>query len=605
MSLLTGLLSGCFGNNVNSFDYSALYKKDVTKYEEDVGENTSSSYGFLGNEIQGYNSWYYLAKTKNNSLEQMSFENDRFSFNNAYLFREEVQSTKEVSAVRRYVSKVKKKALIYGNVKHLQGAGNLEIYINESQKDVININENDYNYFEFETDLNINDKIDFLIKGDVKVKFDPSIMTDESNLSLYHKNALNKSYGDVFPYYDEVEKQLYMYYLYTDNAMNGKYYTNIEIAKDCLTFKSYEEENNYKIWNNYKQNGNLSLVRDSSRYIELDKYDFGIRDHHLVFDKENKRYILIAGCYYRFDGTKQTSDLVIYTSDDELGFSWTKKGNVIASYDRNLPECPGVMKINNRWYAFVSVAYVTAHQVGPLQYWMGEEGQDISDINFKNKSFEFLDGEDLCAARVFNILDKTYMYGWIPNTYDTMPWSPWGGYLNLPREVIQMKDGRLGGRLDDGLKKILNYGNILSVEKAKTINDEYKVGSKLKRNYITYGFYMNNANEVSYVFKQGANTFKASVIKENNEYYMQVSSPNDSKHKLNSKNKIQNNYNNKFNITIVNDGEFIEFFVNNEFALTAHTSMKNDFYEGYLYSDSEVSYSNISINKLVPYWNLY
>lgn len=109
------------------------------------------------------------------------------------------------------------------------------------------------------------------------------------------------------------------------------------------------------------------------------------------------------------------------------------------------------MKIGNRWYAFVSVAYNTAHQVGPLQYWTGDEGVDCMEVDWSKKEFAFLDGEDLCAARPTQVGDKVYMWGWIPSTYDTMPWAPWAGYLNLPREVVQRGDGSLGGRLDPGL----------------------------------------------------------------------------------------------------------------------------------------------------------
>ncbi len=104
------------------------------------------------------------------------------------------------------------------------------------------------------------------------------------------------------------------------------------------------------------------------------------------------------------------------------------------------------MKIGNRWYVFVSVAYNTVHQVGPLQYWTGDDGVDCLDVDWGGKEISFLDGEDLCAARPVQVGEKVYMWGWIPAVYDSMPWSPWGGYLNLPREVVARSDGSLGGR---------------------------------------------------------------------------------------------------------------------------------------------------------------
>ena len=92
------------------------------------------------------------------------------------------------------------------------------------------------------------------------------------------------------------------------------------------------------------------------------------------------------------------------------------------------------------------------------------------------------------------------------------------------------------------------------------------------------------------------------IIKENGKAFMQISSPYDLKHKINSTLKIPNK--NNYDIYMSIDGEIIEFFVDDEYSLTGHTSMKNEKYDSYFYSDKSPLVSNICIDKLIPYWNL-
>lgn len=317
-------------------------------------------------------------------------------------------------------------------------------------------------------------------------------------------------------------------------------------------------------------------------------------------------------------GAAQTSDLVIYASDDDIAMSWTRPGNVVeAGYSRNLPECPSLMKIGDRWYVFVSVAYNTAHQVGPLQYWTGDAGVDCMDVDWSDKDFAFLDGEDLCAARPTQVGGKVYMWGWIPSTYDTMPWAPWAGYLNLPREVVQREDGSLGGRLDPGLSALLNYGNVYSlgadnfaVESGAASASEGTLsmsGSEnyvrlgdFHRSYVTFRADMGASDCVGYVMRQDGREYRVVIERENSQLYMKVLSPDDPSHKVNSVIALPDDTD-VFDVKIVNDGEFVEFFVNDTCALTAHTAMTGTTHTAYLYSDSAATFSDVNIAKLRPY----
>lgn len=194
------------------------------------------------------------------------------------------------------------------------------------------------------------------------------------------------------------------------------------------------------------------------------------------------------------------------------------------------------------------------------------------------------------------------MYGWIPLTYDTMPWSPWGGYLNMPREIVQHKDGTLGGRMDPGLKEKLSYGKVFSCESFYTENDEKLIVSSLERNMVSFKVNLNNSTDFSYILKQDSNNYCINITKEDGKAYLSITSPNDSKHKINSKIEISNKE--SYDVYFLNDGEFIEAFVDDEYALTAHTSMKNSKYDAYIKSNNPAEVQYFSVNKLIPYWNI-
>ena len=610
-SLLFGVAScstkGSSAPSPDTFDYSSLYEHVRQPYQEKAYGALSACYGYVGNSAQGYNSWYYLEKNAATGVySEMSFDSVSSSFrgNGSSFSLETAVAALSYYPVRRYVCTRSGFVKIYGNISVEDGSGKLSVLHNGVLLTQVSVQKGDYRYYEATVTVSIGDQLDFSLEGDIKASFDPSIVYEsEAAYSLYHLTPEGKYYGDLFPYYDTAEKQLYLYYLHSDDARNGAYLNSLDVSSDFLTYTNVPEENQYAIWNHYKENGNLALVRDCSRYIDQSKYAFGIRDHSLIFDAEKKRYLLIAGCYHEFDSEGQTSDLVVYESNDELGFDWNPVGNVIASYSRNLPECPGLMKIGKRWYAFTSVAYNTAHQVGPLQYWMGDENEDIMDIDFSKKSFSFVDGEDLCAARVFGVGEKSYAFGWIPRTYNTMPWAPWGGYLNLPRQIVQHADGTLGGRMDPGLKEKLDYGNIATFSTLKVGSTETPLTKNLERNLVSLHLSLNGSSKFSYLFRQNDRDFLLSIEKRDNKAYLNVTSPEDPSHVNNS--EIEIPLKDSYDLSFANDGEFIEAFVNDEYGLSAHTAMKNEPYDGYLVSDNEAQVTNVSIEKLTPYWNLY
>lgn len=609
------------------FDYDRLYQSVRTSaYPEDGGMTSRASHGYTLSGEQGYNGWYYLSSA-GGRYEEMTYDAD------ACVWRANGATLQGISmlpgsaaAVRGYVTKYSGTAVVYGNYKRGDDStseATVKVFHGDTLVYTGTLAPGDTvgNYVELTVEVKEGDTLYFVAEGDgCRVDFNPVVTFEGAqNLSLYHLTASGHLYGDVFPYYSEEEHRLYMGFIWSEDARTGKYIDALELSDNLLTFTDVPEANHFDEWERYRQEYRLHYRFPCNNFIES-KYTFGGRDNFLYFDEENQRYLLIAGCYYRFDSQAQTSDLVIYASDDPNALLWTRPGNVVeAGYSRNLPECPSLMKIGDRWYVFVSVAYNTAHQVGPLQYWTGDAGVDCMDVDWSEKDFCFLDGEDLCAARVTKIGEKVYMWGWIPSTYDTMPWSPWGGYLNLPREVIQRADGSLGGRLDPALSRILNYGRIYD-----PVRDGFRcaVGSAtlldgalvtegetilsltdgLQRNYVTFDVDLRDCEEVGYVMKQDGAEYRVVIVRESGKTYLKVLSPDDPNHQVNSTLEIGDIT--EASVKIVIDGGFIEFFVNDEYALTAHTAMTDASYNAYLYASSGAVFCNVNISKLIPYGEL-
>lgn len=610
----------------NGFDYDALYRTEITSAYPVVepGCSNKASFGYTSKSEQGYNDWYYLYE-KDGTYQQMTYSADSWQGNGAALCGPAMKPGAG-TAVRQYHAQKGGEVTVYGNYRCADAnaaAASIEVYHNRMliHSGTLKTGDTVGYYFEVTLSLQDGDDLYFAVKGDnANVLLDPVVdYGGHGDRSLYHLTAQGKQYGDVFPWYDAENHKLYMGFLWSDNARGGEYFNALEVSDNMLTFRDVPEANHYDVWQTYKENGRLHYIFDPNNYIDRSKYGFGVRDNMIYKDLDNDRWLLIAGCYYTFNSYSQTSDLVIYASNDALGFNWDTTGNMVeAGYDKNLPECPSLMKIGDRWYVFVSVAYVTAHQVGPLQYWTGDAGVDCMDVDWQSKEFAFLDGEDLCAARPVQVGDKVYMWGWIPATYDTMPWEPWAGYLNLPREVIQLPDGSLGGRLDPGLSMLLNYGKIYTlengnyaVEKGDAQNVENGVhtsgettvllGADYHRNYITFSVDMQHCDTAGYIMRQDGKEYQILIVKEEGKTYLKVLSPNDEKHTVNAAILIQDLHDGQFDVKIVCDGEFIEFFVNDEYALTAHTAMTGTSYSAGLYAVGEAVFTNVTIHKLISY----
>ena len=606
-----------------AFDFAALYMSERTQpYAEGEGLTSRARYGYTCASQQGYNGWYYLYGTEG-SFREMAWDGAAQEWRGeGASMQGELMCPAGSAAVRMYRCERSGDAVLYGNFKCAdESSGGARIAVSADGRTVyegtLEAGDTVGKYFEVSVSLKEGSEVCFAAIGEARILFDPVVTFENAqNKSLYHLTAAGKQYGDVFPYYDEEQRRLYMGFLWSDNAaLADNYHDALEISDNMLTFTDVPEANNYDVWQYYRENYRLHQLFDVSRFCDRSIYTYGVRDNMLYFDEENGRYLMVAGCYYAFDGSAQTSDLVIYASDDEMGLSWTKPCTVVeAGYSRNLPECPSLMKIGDRWYVFVSVAYNTAHQVGPLQYWTGDEGVDCMDVDWAQKQFAFLDGEDLCAARPTQVGEKVYMWGWIPSSYDSMPWAPWAGYLNLPREIVVREDGSLGGRLDPALSALLNYGSVYSLQDGNyttaegtasdtggvlCLDGRVRLG-EFHRTYTTFQVDMSESEKAGIVMEQEGKRYEVVIEREGGKMYMKVLSPDDAAHKVNSTIELPAELG-VFEVKIVCDGEFIEFFVNDSCALTAHTAMTGSSHTLYLSSEGSAKFSRVKVGKLRPY----
>ena len=593
----------------NAFSYDDLYKTIYEKpFEEKERLTTKSRYGYILNDKQGYNSWYYLFE-RNGQILQMSYKSDKFVGVDSFMNQDIMHSETNEKAIRQLLSPFDGTATIYGNFRmeeSSQSNATIKITINNEQVYSDTLLKGDLigKYFEIEKSLSVGDDIKFIVSGDnCDVNFDPVVtLENNQNTSLYHLNETGKQYGDVFVWYNEEEHMLYNWYLWLDNSTQELYYL-MDLSSNLIKMKTYQEANNYDLYYKMYSNYFYQKIFDVERFIDKSLYNYGLRDNMVYYDKENKRYILIGGCYRTFAWPNTDADLVIYVSDDDMALSWTRPGNPVAvDYKGHFPECPSLLKIGNRWYSFISVSYVTAHQIGALQYWIGDENVDCMDVDWLGKDYKFLDGEDLCAARPTQIGDKVYMWGWITSGHDGVALNSWGGYLNLPREVVTREDSSLGGRMDPGLVKYINYGNLYSFDEIVTNGEMTLLSGNNQRNFITYDVDLSNATEASYCLVQNGKLYKCSILKENGKTYLQISSPDSTIHPINSKIEVYNpSKDNKYKMKIVVDGRIVEFFANEDNALSGSMAMTSDPYNAYFDSVGTATFSNIKINRLRSY----
>lgn len=604
-----------------------------------------AEYGYVDNNIQGYNNFYYQVFENNNYVnlvyDKEQWVSGNLSFNNGI-----VKTTKEINVTLTFVVPVSGEVTISGNPKLIEGEkASLEIYLNNQLIKTIEVTDNMGFYHNDKLNVSLSDQIHFKLIGNSTIYYNPTIdYLDSKEESLHY--SPEGYYGDVHPFYDEKNNKMYMYYLST-----GKQQTPIEIFSSLLTTSSnmiqynntpmqvsknnppeqnlyyalgvYEDRlGNYRSSFGYGSYAGATLSNDlvtwsqgAVPYIDekdgLFKYTFRAyfdsdvtsgRDPDIYYDKDSNKYYCIVMNYYTNQVDKGEKGLALYIADED-GKYQTKAYKLLNCTGRGDPECPQLKKIGSRWYLFYSIYGTgTAGNVGKFAYRIGDENKNPELVDWNNKTEYYLDGGDLHAAQIVKVRDKVYMYGWI--NYAPLQ-NVWGGYLNLAREVYQKEDGSLRTRLDSKITSLLNRGIIYQNNESVSINDKTSINlGSYYRSLVFSDIKINdNLNYVGYEINDGKTKWYVVVSKVGNEKYLSIT--NDLNN-LNPSTSILLNNTNEFNLKIVIDNNFIEAFVNDEYGVVANTTLQNMKYQiNLVASGNSINVEKQKICKLADYNNIF
>lgn len=604
----------------------------VERYPEFTGAvRYRASFGYTGNDQQGYNGWYYKYGTDG---EEMSWRNGTFIGDGASMDGAVVTAGKS-EAVRVFQAPVEGTAKIYGAVKAAEGAtvdAAVRIEVNGialytaslARDDTVGL------YYEVDTELALGDEVLFILSGDgAKVVWNPTVDFTGEGEEYIHYALLDTDamVGDVHPYY--YDGTLYMYYLARDgqfssqlltsdnmvifepdelqttklNAPGSAYYV-LGVIKEGDCFRSFYGDalNVGSSVSTDLHTWSSGIVWDEDtyekQYAPASNFPAGIRDPYAFYDPDTNKYHIIATGYkaredYDWSNTEGYDVyLVLFTSESNSLADWEE--NPVtgqAAYHRSLlhfgdwvnenagePECPQMFKIGDRWYVFASMAgrADSDHSVGRLSYWVGDEDIPILDQDWNAKEELYLTGEDLCAAQVVEIEGNYYLFGWITQKNIS---GGWGGTLNIIRRIGQNEDGTLYTFLDEELVQRLNAGLIAAPSGGpETIGarygydsfSEWKAEGSYSRNYVTLT--ADLGGEAVGLVVSGENDVEMGLRKTANgsyELYLKDAGP-DGKVSATYATSLQDG--DRAEITCILEGNVAELFVNGRYSMCARAS---------------------------------
>lgn len=646
--LISSYLLSCSPGNTSSsssqedvtpmITYDEIYHNEATKSGVKSGlVNYLASDGYIDNNTQGYNHFYYRA-LKNNIKTDMTYREDRFVLENAYLKNEYMKSSASVSAIREFVSPVSGEAKLSISAFLKEGeTANMIVYVNDEiiSQAIISI---EGNYIEKRIKLKVNDVISVALVGDALITCNPEIDFTTSTEPTLHSTT-NGHYGDVHPYYNLEEKKMYMYYLSTGNQTSGprrdRFQSMLTTSSNMINYNHEEiymdesmrpEQDLYFVLNVFKDadgkyrtyqgmgNHSSSAVSDDlitwrnglvpyvDKEDDLFKYAHAAyndadvimcRDPDTFYDKDSSSYYCVVLSYMTNNQASGEKWINLYVGDHEGKFS-TVATKMVNMTGRGDSECPQIKKIGNRWYLFYSVfGSGTKGNVGRICYRVGEENVLPQNVDWNNKPEHYINGQDLHAAQLVQVGDKYYVYGWLSERYNA---SYWGGYINTPIEVYQTENGLLQSKIDEKFLSLANKGLIYKQENVNTSVSSFGL---FNRALVNMTLNMQEGN--SYLtINEGTRQFLVGI-----ETHLDTA-------KLVIKN-VEDNYQVDVGITksdtydfdIVIDDGFIEVNCNDEQVLSAITNLSASYDEIGLSLGQNCLVPSLKINKLANSNNFY
>ncbi|MBO9604468.1 MAG: GH32 C-terminal domain-containing protein [Paenibacillaceae bacterium] len=315
------------------------------------------------------------------------------------------------------------------------------------------------------------------------IEWNPSVSyTVDPNKQMLHYKQPSYYIGDVHPYYEN--GTYYLFYLKPGNFASlldtstdmlhwtaqtlthgdpppAQVYYALGVLKDEQnTYRSYygnfssmkgSESADLLHWNNAP--AQYDIANDVAAYVG------GARDPYVFWDPDAASYRMVSLAYRSRtgfgDGTTMDASIALTTSNGADLTNWGTQSDLLRFPNAGVPisaakepEVPQMFKIGDRWYLMASIARQSVHNVGKPTYWIGSPNTPIEQDDWQSKTAHSLDGEDLAAAQLFEANGKRLLLGWIPQQATG---NAWGGHLSLPREVYPLEDGTLAARLETAI----------------------------------------------------------------------------------------------------------------------------------------------------------
>ena len=627
--------------------YEEIYHQELTKTELIGGELIfKASYGYVDNNIQGFNYFSYDAFNGADLIE-MQFDDNKWSYQGAYMDLDKMKSTDTIEAVRRFNCPCAGNIHITGNPRLTSDSNNGGIVRVFHNGVLIGGEHHVDDTFGVYMDLNVSvlagDNIRFYLAGNTEISFNPTLdYSNKQEDSLHY--APDGFLGDVHPFYDYDSKKMYMFYLstekQTETPVTQLYGSLLSVSSNMVNYVPTElkvdtkkppesdlffalgvfkdHQGNYRSCFGRADHAGASMSTDlvnwengADMYFDEEdnfKYHwrcyFGSqalsgRDPDIYYDVKTNSYYCIVLTYQTADKADGEKSLIVYKANKYGAFE--DSGYVVLhNTGHGDAECPQIKRINNRWYIFYSIFGTgTAGNVGKLAYRVGDENKELNEIDWDSKVEYYLDGGDLHAAQLTNVGDKLYAYGWINSKPNI---NIWGGYLNLPHEVYQAPDGTLYSRLDGYYTKLLKKGRLNSFN---SVSNNTSLLTNSKRTIIEMDVQCSDdTRSVGAVLQQGSTNYYVVLQKLGGKTYARVSNSAS----LNTGVFIElRNNDADHHLKMVIDDSFVEFFVDDQYTLTAHTTLVKN---GNINIKSHIDGGNTVISrgeifKLADYTNVY
>ena len=638
-SLSSSLSSSSSSEPLPTFEYEDLYMKNTDKRPDNTSSlRYASSDGYYSNSEQGYNHFYYLAKHSSGD-EYMDFQNGKFVHEGASLDLDVMTSSGGYLATRKFVSPVSGSGRINGQFRSLV-AGNLsriDINLNDSLIGSQDTSSTVGVYLSIPVTLKVGDSLSFVLASSGSASCNPTIDLSGKEEPLLHQ-SIDGQYGDVHPFYDEENKRMVMYYLSTGNEQHSVHeqfstlatassdlvhYTQLPLTKNvknppsistyyalgvykdangtyrspfgCGSFVGCSKSVNLTDW----ENGEEVYVDESTSTLGYHyRVNFGAdvfsgRDPEIFYDVERQTYYCIVMNYYASSTSNGKKGLAIYSGNREGDYS-TSYYKALDCTGRGDPECPQILKANNRYYIFYSIYGTgTSGNVGQLAYRIGDEGKAPTEVKWDEKNEYYLDGGDLHAAQICVVEDKIYVYGWMTSVPSV---NSWGGSLSLTKEVIVQEDGTLGSRIDPCYKNLLDKGLIHEFSAFGTESFLNAPRSILKASF-SLG---SNAAGGFRVLSNGTELY-VGVISTNGKPVLAIT-PNVSQPRQFVYLEL-NEVSATYDLDVYLDGGFIDAVVNDHYALSSRVSCSST-YDVSCFQSGNAAFSKGQIHKLADLSNV-